>query len=686
MKSKTQFKQLLLLLLVFTFSAAITFGQNCGDINADGSTDIIDALLVAQCYVGLTTCPSADIGDVNCDGSIDIIDGLLIAQLYVGLVDALNCCGTTPTDPPPTDPPGEDVDIEMQAEDATFNGDVESEHSGHTGSGYVNTPNEVGAWIEWTIDVDRDCNAICVFTYATSGSGRPMDVSVNTNTQASLSFGDTGAWTTWSTETADIILSEGSNAIRLTATSSGGAPNMDKMDITIKGGGVVTPTPTPSPTPTGTPTPTHDPNDTPTPIPEEGLVAFPGAEGYGKVATGGRGGDVYEVTTLSSSGSGSLGSALGGGNRTIVFRVGGTINGSFTISHDNITIAGQTAPGDGIAIRGLGVKADNLIIRYIRVRGDGGGDTISNDHNNTAHTQIYDHISTNWSSDEVMSIYFNEHITIQYCMITEACSSDHQFGGIWGGDRNSYHHNLFAHCTDRTPRIASGAGYNDVRNNVIYNWANLGTYGGEVHQVGDSSHTGCWVNVVGNYYKPGPGTPEENKIRIISPTSRGGASDYGDFYVAENYLYGYPDVTADNWLGTVPHYWDNIAWDWDAIPGIKLDEPAEHMPIRHQTAEEAYETVLAHVGCAKPNRDSLDARIINEVATGTANGSGFISSPGPLPSLANGTAPTDSDHDGMPDTWEIEHGLNPNNASDRNNTDDIGYTMLENYINSLDDF
>ena len=238
MKSKTKFKQLLLLLLVFTFSAAIAFGQDCGDVNADGSTDIVDALLAAQCYVGLINCPPAEIGDVNCDGSIDIVDALLLAQFYVGLGITLDCCeppptDPPPTDPPPTDPPGEDVTLEMQAEDAAFDGDVESDHSGYTGSGYVNTPNEVGAWIEWTIDVDRDCNAECVFTYATSGSGRPMDLSVNGNGNGSLSFPDTGAWTTWSTETADIILSTGSNAIRLTATSSGGAPNMDKMDITI---------------------------------------------------------------------------------------------------------------------------------------------------------------------------------------------------------------------------------------------------------------------------------------------------------------------------------------------------------------------------------------------------------------------------------------------------------------------
>ena len=184
-----------------------------------------------------------------------------------------------------------------------------------------------------------------------------------------------------------------------------------------------------------------------------------------------------------------------------------------------------------------------------------------------------------------------------------------------------------------------------------------------------------------------PETQAQHKTRFCSPWSRNGAADYGDWYIAENYMFGYPEITADNWLGVFPNYYNKIPVDLDAIPGIKEDSPIEHMPIRHQTAEEAYQTVLAHAGCSKPNRDSLDERIIEEVSTGTAvNGDGFIDVPGPLPILAGGTAPADSDHDGMPDSWEIEKGLNPNNASDRNNTDSIGYTMLENYINSLDSF
>ena len=433
---------------------------------------------------------------------------------------------------------------------------------------------------------------------------------------------------------------------------------------------------TDAPTPTPTPTPTQG---------TEGLVAFPGAEGYGKIATGGRGGEVYEVTNLNSSGSGSLKDAFSKSGRTIVFRVGGTISGGYSVP-DNTTVAGQTAPGDGIEINGTLGIGDNTIVRYIRVRTNVGGDAIARRGGDKI---ILDHVSTSWSGDEVLSIYHCTNVTIQWCMITEAMSSDHQFGGIWGNNYSTYHHNLFAHNTDRNPRIATGAGYNDLRNNVIYNWKNESVYGGEATgQAWDF----CTTNVVANYFKPGPGTPTDPILhtRICSPWNRDG-SVYGDWYVAENYLVGHPDVTADNWLGVYPRWFERIYDDRAAIPELKLDSPSTYMPIRQETAEEAYLSVLEHAGCSLPNRDSVDRRIIEEVRNGTYTygNNGFVTKPsdvGGHPSLQNGTPPADSDHDGMPDAWENANGLNPNNANDRNNTDSIGYTMLENYINSLDSF
>ena len=416
-------------------------------------------------------------------------------------------------------------------------------------------------------------------------------------------------------------------------------------------------------------------------------LAFPSAEGYGKYTTGGRGGKVIEVTNLNSSGPGSFLAAVEkSGARTVVFRVTGTIDADVKISNDSITIAGQTAPGDGITLKGrLSIRANNVIIRYIRIRAEGKNDAIGGRYLKNI---IVDHLSASWSSDEVMTFYHGENVTIQWCMITEACSGSHKFGGIWGNNPSTYHHNLFAHNISRNPRFASGSGYNDFRNNVIYNWKNQSTYGGEAHQAGNSKFVGCSVNLVANYYKPGPGTPARNLTRICSPWSRNGAADYGKWYIADNYLDGSPEVTADNWKGVFPQYTGHIDLDLDAIPGLKLDKPSKYMPINQQTAEEAYQAVLKNAGCVLPIRDAIDTRIIEEVRTGTATKgeNGFVDSPaiaGGWPVLKSGTSPTDTDHDCMPDKWGKKNGLNPNDADDRNHIGDDGYTMLEKYLNSI---
>ena len=221
------------------------------------------------------------------------------------------------------------------------------------------------------------------------------------------------------------------------------------------------------------------------------VLAFPTAEGYGKYTVGGRGGAVYEVTNLNDSGEGSLRAAVEAeGPRTVIFRVSGTIDlkKPLRIRNPYITIAGQTAPGDGICIKRypLSIDADEVIIRYIRVRlGDEtGADTdavSSRRHKNI----ILDHVSASWSIDEAMSIYICENVTIQWCMITESLFDSnhvkgvHGFGGIWGSNYSTYHHNLIAHHSSRNPRWASGGGYNDYRNNVIYNWGYNSSYGGE---------------------------------------------------------------------------------------------------------------------------------------------------------------------------------------------------------------
>jgi len=403
-------------------------------------------------------------------------------------------------------------------------------------------------------------------------------------------------------------------------------------------------------------------------------VSFPGAEGYGKYTTGGRGGEVYIVTNLNSSGQGSLKDALSKSGRTVVFEVSGTIVGRFKVP-SNTTIAGQTAPGDGITIYGEMQHGSNVIVRYIRVRFDGNGDR---DAFGTRYQEnvMIDHVTASWSRDEVMSIYHGKNVTIQWSLISEACPNEgtdsHRFGGIWGNDYSTYHHNLIAHNENRTPRWASGAGHNDYRNNVTYNWGYGGSYGGERVQSG-TDHIGSWVNLVANYYKPGPGS--ESDDRIVSPSSRG-TGDEGNWYVSDNYVEGSADVTSDNWKGVKSSKY------------IKMSAPWEAMPINQETAEQAYESVLADVGASMPKRDSVDERIISEVRNGTYSlgQNGFISCPAEaqLPTLNSTPAPADSDRDGMADSWEQANGLNPNDASDRNDKDAIGYTMLENYLNTID--
>ena len=434
------------------------------------------------------------------------------------------------------------------------------------------------------------------------------------------------------------------------------------------------------------------------------LPSFPGAEGHGSKTRGGRGGKVIAVTNLNDSGPGSLRAAVEAEKpRIVVFRVSGTIplKRALKIRNPYITIAGQTAPGDGICLRDhmLSIDADEVIIRYIRVRlGDAtesDADAIgSRGHKNI----ILDHVSASWSVDETISIYHCENVTVQWCLISESLYQSHHakghhgFGGIWGGDYSTYHHNLLAHHSSRNPRFASGAGHTDYRNNVIYNWGYNSAYGGEKQQRGNPKFNFTTINMVANYYKPGPATGSGAvRRRIVSPSSRDGASDFGQWYVAENYMHGDPKVTADNWAGGVqPQGGDKY------MKVLKLAAPWKAMPIRQQTAKEAYRQVLQRAGASLPKRDPVDARIVKDVRTGTARfgetygggGKGIIDSQkaaGGWPQLKSRAAPPDTDGDGMPDKWEIGHGLNPRAAADGSKDQDgDGYTNVEEYLNGTD--
>jgi hypothetical protein len=416
-------------------------------------------------------------------------------------------------------------------------------------------------------------------------------------------------------------------------------------------------------------------------------LAFPGAEGFGRFTTGGRGGSVIEVTNLNDSGAGSLRAAIEtAGARTVVFRISGTIElqSELHINNGDITIAGQSAPGDGVCIKNypLIILADNVIIRYLRIRpGDGSKlpvDAISCIGNRNI---MIDHCSFSWGIDEVASFYDNENSTVQWCLVSESLNhsyhpkGDHGYGGIWGGKGASFHHNLLAHHSSRNPRFNGSRTHHepekeivDFRNNVIYNWGFNSAYGGEAGN----------YNLIANYYKYGPATKDKN--RIVEPWDGN-----GKWYIVDNLVYGFPEITANNWAGGV---------QGSFVEQVRINSPHSFAPVVTQSAKQAYELVLADVGAVLPKRDSIDIRIIKEVKTGTATyggvwgvGSGIIDSQtqvGGYPKYNSTPAPKDTDHDGMPDDWEIAHGLNLSNPDDRNDDqDDDGYTNLEEYLNRL---
>jgi pectate lyase len=267
--------------------------------------------------------------------------------------------------------------------------------------------------------------------------------------------------------------------------------------------------------------------------------------------------------------------------------------------------------------------------------------------------------------------------------------NNHGFGGIWGSNYSTYHHNLIANHSSRNPRFASGSGNTDYRNNVLYNWGYRSCYGGEAKQKGSDKFTFSTINMVANYYKPGPATDPAKKAELADPSSRGD-DDKGSWYVADNYIEGSPSVTNDNWSGV------------HGSSYVKLDQPWDAVPIELQRAEEAYRSVLNDAGATLPKRDAVDSRIIEEAHSGKASYEGIYKTlkkvadvskvtgiidsqndVGGWPELKSAPAPTDTDHDGMPDKWEKKNGLNPKNEDDRNNVGEDGYTMLEKYLNSI---
>ena len=457
--------------------------------------------------------------------------------------------------------------------------------------------------------------------------------------------------------------------------------------------------------------------------------AFPGAEGHGRYATGGRGGTVVHVTNLNDSGTGSFRAAVTGGkNRIIVFDVGGVIALKSDISFkDNLTILGQTAPYPGITLRYRTVRPGaNNIIRFIRIRrgqekdvNDGADATWQR--NKTL--MILDHCSFSWSIDEVASFYDNNNFTMQWCTLGESLNNAghgkgaHGYGGIWGGKLASFHHNMIAHVNNRSPRF-NGARYNwtgytgnklynqynwknavqsenvDFRNCVIYNCGD-GCYGGP---------GGGYINIVNNYYKTGPAasTNRVTTVSIANSTSSSDDKTYWDmtsrYFINGNQVNStankdWKDISYDSGVQTINgekytidslhYYGDTVTYvknskGVDCVK-IKLEGPTAIGEITTHPAATAYEKVLGYAG-ASLYRDDVDERYANEAATGTATYKGSVTKKAgriDLVSDVNGYTeenfPTgqhpddfDTDKDGIPDEWEIANGLDPNDKSDGN--------------------
>ena len=415
------------------------------------------------------------------------------------------------------------------------------------------------------------------------------------------------------------------------------------------------------------------------------MLSFPTAEGSGRFSTGGRGGDVYEVTNLNNSGPGSIVDAVSSGNRTIVFRISGTIELGNVILRpkSNTTIAGQTAPGDGICLKGrihIG-SVSNVIIRFIRVRVDEGaansnGDAIDIESGTNI---IIDHVSASYARDETISCQEeSDKVTVQWCIMSEALTFElHSYGSLIRGDygdEKTYHHNLYAHNRGRNPRPGNYTGSStdpeglhfDFRNNVVYNW------GGSKAGYNADDQTVSRYNFIGNVYVRGP---ESSSNSLIFQESSVDAFGY------------FEDNSID---GVVPEDpWSIVKFDGFSEEQINTYKSRSYLipmePVWTTSPEQAKTDVLTWAGANFPQRDTIDTRIVNDVLNKT--GHSIISTDdqpeGGWPVLNSLPALPDGDHDGMPNDWEQAHGLDSTDYEDRNDIGEGGYTQLEIYLNEL---
>lgn len=461
-------------------------------------------------------------------------------------------------------------------------------------------------------------------------------------------------------------------------------------------------------------------------LPQSKLVAFPGAEGGGAYSFGGRGGKVYVVTSLEDSGQGTLREACEqGGARIIVFNVAGIIKlkTPLIIRAPYITIAGQSAPGDGVCIAGesVWINTHDVVIRYMRFR-RGATDVTRRDDaigGNPVGNIMIDHVSASWGLDENMSIYRHVYdkkdgskpeklptvnVTIQNSIFSEALDTyNHAFGSTIGGLNSTFMRNLWASNIARNPSVGM---YGDFgfANNVVFNWWNRSADGGD---------NASFYSFINNYYKPGPVTPVDQPIayRILKPESgrdKRFVNEFGKAYVTGNIVEGNERVTKNNWDGGVqPESKRDLQ---KLLDSIRATKPLPMAKISIIDTRKAYDYVLANAGASLPVRDAVDTRMVKQVATGKIE----VIADGKLPAKQSyvkrrlpadsykqgiisdiaqvggypeykGKPYLDSDNDGMPDAYETKNGLNPNDKTDAMKITKSGYSSIEVYLNSLVD-
>ena len=427
-------------------------------------------------------------------------------------------------------------------------------------------------------------------------------------------------------------------------------------------------------------------------IPETAVSvpAFPGAEGFGAQSIGGRGGKVLFVTNLDDSGPGSLREAVkADGPRTVIFRVSGTValKSAIVINKSYITIAGQIAPGDGMCLKNhtLVIAADHVIVRYIRCRpGDNAKAESDSLLVSSGRDIIVDHCSASWSVDETLSASSRGrlgNVTVQWCIISESLHDSihhkgpHGYGSLIRGSFGNgytYHHNLYAHHHARLPRPGNYIDRSldpegfilDFRNNVIYNWA--GRAAGYNADGSNGTNSITKMNFAGNYYKAGINSTGNFAFSESTTSARA--------WFSGNCMNGsYPD---DPWsLVSFSKFSD------EDMEAYKQSNPIPVPAVKTDDAITAYNRVLTEAGALLPKRDAVDIRIVNEVKNGTGKIINDEQQVGGWPELKSAEPPKDSDKDGMPDTWEKQHGFDPDNPAD-GNADADGYTNLEEYLNS----